>query len=136
MITVAHPEQSSGEPKAHPEHSLGELKSFTSRLGCIVLRCFYGTVSTVNVISSRSVNLLYLFLGRLSPLRVNQYFVHILMPVAYKVLRFHDPSPLKLCCRVLFVLRFYGPVNPMRSCRVPSVYLTSLLLGRLSSLSG
>ena len=34
----------------------------------------------------------------------------------------------------LFVLRFYGPVNPLGSCRVLSVYmyLTTLLLGRLS----
>ena len=38
------------------------------------------------------------------------------------------------CC--LFVLRFYGPVNPMGSCRARSVYLTTRLLGRLSPLSG
>ena len=36
----------------------------------------------------------------------------------------------------LFVLRFYGPVNPVGSCRMLSVYPTTLLLGRLSSLSG
>ena len=30
-----------------------------------------------------------------------------------------------------FVLRFYGPVNPMGSCRARSVYLTTRLLGRL-----
>ena len=36
----------------------------------------------------------------------------------------------------LFVLRFYGLVNPMGSCRVRSVYLTTRLLGRLSPLSG
>ena len=35
----------------------------------------------------------------------------------------------------LFVLRFYSPVNPMGSCREQSVYLTTLLLGRLSPLS-
>ena len=35
----------------------------------------------------------------------------------------------------LFVLRFYGPVNPMGSCRARSVYLTTCLLGRLSPLS-
>ena len=35
-----------------------------------------------------------------------------------------------------FVLRFYGPVNPMGSCRARSVYLTTRLLGRLSPLSG
>ena len=32
----------------------------------------------------------------------------------------------------LFVLRFYGPVNPMGSCWALSVYLTTRLLGRLS----
>ena len=36
----------------------------------------------------------------------------------------------------LFVLRFYGLVNPMGSCRARSVYLTTHLLGRLSPLSG
>ena len=36
----------------------------------------------------------------------------------------------------LFVLRFYGPINPMWSCRARSVYLTTHLLGRLSPLSG
>ena len=36
----------------------------------------------------------------------------------------------------LFVLRFYGPVNPMGSFRARSVYLTTRLLGRLSPLSG
>ena len=35
----------------------------------------------------------------------------------------------------VFVLRFYGPVNPMVSCWAQSVYLTTLLLGRLSPLS-
>ena len=30
----------------------------------------------------------------------------------------------------LCVLRFYGPVNPMGSCRARSVYLTTRLLGR------
>ena len=35
----------------------------------------------------------------------------------------------------LFVLRFYGPINPMGSCRARSVYLTTCLLGRLSPLS-
>ena len=40
---------------------------------------------------------------------------------------------LELC---LFVLRFYGPVNPMGSCQARSVYLTTRLLGRLSPQSG
>ena len=36
----------------------------------------------------------------------------------------------------LFVVyRFYGPVNPIGSCRARSVYLTNLLLGRLNPLS-
>ena len=36
----------------------------------------------------------------------------------------------------VFVLRFYGPVNPKGSCRARSVYLTTRLLGKLSPLSG
>ena len=36
----------------------------------------------------------------------------------------------------LFVLRFYGPVNPMGSCRARSVYLNTRLLGKLSPLNG
>ena len=36
----------------------------------------------------------------------------------------------------LFVLRFYGPVNPMGSYRARSVYLTTRLLSRLSPLIG
>ena len=35
----------------------------------------------------------------------------------------------------LFVLRFYGLVNPMGSFRARSVYLTTRLLGRLSPLN-
>ena len=41
-----------------------------------------------------------------------------------------------VCLISLFVLRFYGPVNPMGSCRARSVYLTTRLLDRLSPLSG
>ena len=41
-----------------------------------------------------------------------------------------------LTCRFRFRMRFYGPVNPTGSCRAWSVYLTSLLLGRLIPLSG
>ena len=41
------------------------------------------------------------------------------------------------CVACLFVvLRFYGSVNPIESCRARSVYLTTLSLGRLSPLSG
>ena len=42
----------------------------------------------------------------------------------------------KLSGKGLFVLRFYGPVNSMGSCRARSVYLTTSLLGRLIPLSG
>ena len=37
---------------------------------------------------------------------------------------------------ILFVLRFYGPVNPMGSCQARSVYLTTRFLGKLSPLGG
>ena len=43
-------------------------------------------------------------------------------------------SDLDLHC--LFVLRFYGPVNPMGSMLARSVYLITRLLGRLDPLSG
>ena len=38
--------------------------------------------------------------------------------------------------RQSFLTFIYGPVNPMGSCRALSVYLTTLLLGRLSPLKG
>ena len=44
------------------------------------------------------------------------------------------PSLKSLVCSL--VLRFYDPVNPVRSSRAQSVYLATLLLGRLSSLIG
>ena len=36
----------------------------------------------------------------------------------------------------VFVMRFYGLIYPMGSCRARSGYLTTLLLDRLGSLSG
>ena len=45
------------------------------------------------------------------------------------------PPPANIWTEDLFVLRFYGPVNPMGSCRARSVYLTTRLLGRLSHLT-
>ena len=50
--------------------------------------------------------------------------------------RFSSPIPQIMIFVCLFVLRFYGPVNPMGSCRARSVYLTTRSLGRLSLLSG
>ena len=47
-----------------------------------------------------------------------------------------EPCHEKTSLVCLFVLRFYGPVNPIGSCRARSVYLTTRLLGRLSPLSG
>ena len=46
-------------------------------------------------------------------------------------------STYNICFVCLFVLlRFYSPVNLMGSCLAQSVYLTTLLLDRLSPLSG
>ena len=59
-----------------------------------------------------------------------------LRPTVFKC---HQPRTEKvriLSFVCLFVLRFYGPVNPMGSCRARSVYLTTRLLDRLSPLSG
>ena len=51
----------------------------------------------------------------------------------FVIVALHGLFLLPFC---LFVLRFYGPVNPMGSCRARSVYLTTRVLGRLSPLSG
>ena len=51
------------------------------------------------------------------------------------ILRFKSLVVLTVQVKYLFVLRFYGPVNPMGSCQARSVYLTTCLLGRLSPLS-
>ena len=64
----------------------------------------------------------------------NGHVKHIICPISSRFLQMLD-----ICDRVIvffFVLRFYGPVNPMGSCRARSVYLTTRLLGRLSPLSG
>ena len=59
-----------------------------------------------------------------------------MVPKVFELLRF-DWNIIYCFTRCLFVrVRFYGPVNPMGSCRARSVYLTTHLLGRLSSLSG
>ena len=63
----------------------------------------------------------------------NSWHFHI-----YKQRNFHAQLYLvrKDLQLLVGVLRFYGPVNPMGSCRARSVYLTTFLLGRLSPLSG
>ena len=46
------------------------------------------------------------------------------------------PLQLNMHFAYLFVLKFYGPVNPTGSCRAQSVYIITRLLGRRSRLSG
>ena len=54
-----------------------------------------------------------------------------------KAVALHMAMALFVCVGdAMFVLRFYGPVKPIGSCRARSVYLTTRLLGRLSPLSG
>ena len=54
-----------------------------------------------------------------------------------KLYKTHEVVPMTISlCVCLFVLRFYGPVNPVVSCRARSVYLYTRLLVRLSPLSG
>ena len=70
-----------------------------------------------------------MFHGLLNTLRVNNIgnthgIPHNLVPVERYLTQF------------LFVLRFYGQVNPVGPCQAQSVYLTTHLLGRLSLLSG
>ena len=46
-----------------------------------------------------------------------------------------SPESLFASKYISLCLGFYGPVNSMGSCQAWSVYLTTLLLGRLSPLS-
>ena len=57
-------------------------------------------------------------------------------PKLYKYFWIFIHQFIMIQCLSLFVLRFYGPNNPMGSCRARSVYLTTRLLGRHSPLSG
>ena len=61
----------------------------------------------------------------------------LLQPPGYQKRDEQEPLPYRVHLQAdVFVLRFYGPVSPMGSCRARSVYLTTRLLGRLSPLSG
>ena len=52
-------------------------------------------------------------------------FLHLVVQVIVLMSDSSGPE-VKFCTGVdLFVLRFYGPVNPMGSCRARSVYLTT-----------
>ena len=82
-------------------------------LATVVQRCFRGS----SVAVCWQATLFIFSLGQ------TEYELHVLM-----VGTSHDP--------ILFVLSFYGPLNLMGSCQVQSVYLTALLLGRFSPLSG
>ena len=62
----------------------------------------------------------------------NEYPQHMFSWTNEKNIYLDMPIVWHFC---LFVLWFYGPVNPMGSYRVWSVYLTTLLLGRFSPLS-
>ena len=73
---------------------------------------------------------------------VSSMFITHRLNVMHESVNFHNYIPYGLGVmahtrfNILFVLRFYGPVNPMGSSRAWSVYLTTCLLGRLSPLSG
>ena len=96
-----------------------------------VLR-FYRPANPMGSCRAQSVYLTTILLGRLSPLAFNQYCAHSFASNCQ--LPFLNQGKGENVC--LFVLRFYGPVDPMESYRVRSVYLTACLLGRLSPLSG
>ena len=67
-------------------------------------------------------------------MQLGKIFNHTALMCTIIALNIGTAKPLQTV--FLFVLRFYGPVNPMGSCRARSVYLTTRLLGRLSPLSG
>ena len=114
------------------------------RISFLLKFCFVHQIRTVYIIVTfclpynwsiriKSVMFHHIYICSYQSLRYNA--------VASSVICFLITSPLHLveniylCCFVV-VLRFYGPVNPMGSCRARSVYLTTRLLGRLSPPSG
>ena len=103
---LAHPLTSEAVPKSTITHKI-HVSSNTKNISYILP--LFGLMFIIQLSTAKSVK------GRLF------YFSEKMM--------------LDLSC-VLFVLRFYGPVNPMGSCWAQWVYLTTCLLGRLSPLSG
>ena len=71
-------------------------------------------------------------LSRVIPFRI---YLLLILSIFY-IYDIHYYKMTRKSKKVLVVLRFYGPVNPMGSCRARSVYLTTSLMGRLSPLSG
>ena len=77
------------------------------------------TLSTLgNIFNRRHIEIIFLFFSRKQERKIR------------------ETSPICRLLNCLLVFKFYGPVNPMGSCRARSVYLTTRLLGRLSPLSG
>ena len=112
-----------------------------SVLKVALLHRFYCTQSGKAVL----VKIIFMLLLRIKPtiftLSIETpYLLKFNSPFYYRLMYVWQTMQTLIRCRLLghliFVLRFYGPVNPMGSCRAPSVYLTTRLLGRLSPLSG
>ena len=81
-------------------------------------------------ISNYTINTKYIWTLHCNP--------HIMLPslLDYPFMLLTSTNTMENSVDPDFVLRFYGPVNPMGSFRAQSVYLTTRLLGRLSPLSG
>ena len=88
--------------------------------------------------SVSSLSPLFLFLPCPVPLfHLIYYLFYLFSPFLWESTQHDSQRSLNThSINCLFVLGFYGPVNPMGSCRARSVYLTTRLLGRLSPLSG
>ena len=127
-----------------PSQHNGVMSSMVNLHICLFVLRFYGPVNTMGWCRAWSIYtfvcLCWGFMAQSTQWGDVEHgqFTHLF--VCVEVLR---PSQhngvmssmvnLHIC---LFVLRFYGPVNPMGSCQARSVYLTTRLLGRLSPLSG
>ena len=146
MIPIAHPEHSSGELKKHLNHNYILCKNKKNIFCFNPCHAEYIKMPYPLLIFSQSGNLIQI-------VGINSYTERqtVQIQISWLLKKPSDLDPhclqkhglsrfsrtrinINLVC--LFVLRFYGPVNPMGSCRARSVYLTTRLLGRLCPLSG
>ena len=96
---------------------------------------YYIQIHELQVHGELSLNIIKHFIITSQQELVHELILHYLIILELKYL-IHELVVHKFDVHEWFVLRFYVPVRPtMESCRAWSVYLTTLLLNRLSALS-
>ena len=98
----------------------------------IILKCVFNRKGDIYFYPTHNEQILGLLVEKLGGFQIDLTNLH---KADFFHVIFGDATCDNLRGLSVFVLRFYGPVNPMESCRARSVYLSTRLLGRLSPLS-